>query len=158
MFERDGNPKCVDPEWSCLQKTMVNIITTDNPKNRPDDVSATVTRRKQNQKNEEACPICGLSNDLLGLCLEYVGDFQYGFLACTSDQFYQVYVEKFSSDNLTSIRSAAGSVSCAQFYLEEEVKPGCRSVEMKLFRAAADDGKVEVLKWGQDSGFELHNA
>jgi len=42
-------------------------------------------------------------------------------------------------------------------YLGEEAKPGCRCVEMKLFSVAADDGRVEVLKWGQDSGYELHN-
>jgi len=63
--------------------------------------------------------------------------------------------KKFDNEKTTSIRSAAASVSCVQLYLEEELKAGCHSLKKELFNTAIYDGKVEVIKWGEDSGYQL---
>ena len=57
---------------------------------------------------------------------------QYGFVACTSDRFHQVYRETFGNETLTSIRNATVSVS-------------------------ARGGKLDILKWGKESGYDLKN-
>ena len=47
------------------------------------------------RQNEERSPIYELSDDLLGLCLGYVGDEHYRFVAGTSARFHSVYINVF---------------------------------------------------------------
>ena len=54
----------------------------------------------------------------------------------------------------TSIESAAESVSRAQLCLGTE-RPNGDTRATKLFQAAANNGHLDVLKWGQGSGYEL---
>ena len=114
------------------------------------EVSASI----QKEKNEESCPIYKLSNDELKHIFGYVGEMKYGFVACVSDMFHQVYIETFGGETSTSIDSAAVSVPCAQLCLGTE-KPNCDTHAQKLFQVAANDGTLEVLKWGQGSCYEL---
>jgi len=65
-----------------------------------------VSAATQKQKNEISCPIFKLSNDELRHILGYVGNMQYGFVACTSYRFDQVYLETFGNETLTSFRNA----------------------------------------------------
>ena len=116
-------------------------------------VSASIRK----EENTDSCTIFKLSNDELKLVLGYVGDNQYGFVACVSERFHQVYHEMFEGETSTSIEtSAAVSVSCAQLCLGME-KPNCNTNmrAIKLFQAAVNDGQLEVLEWGQSSGYEL---
>ena len=48
------------------------------------EVSAAI--RKEN--NEESCPLYKLANDELKHIFGYVGEMQYGFVACTSNRFH----------------------------------------------------------------------
>ena len=66
-----------------------------------------------------------------------MGEKQYRFVACTSYQFHQVYLDTFRGGEalLTSIKNALTSVS--------------------LFNATTIEGKLEILIWGKDSGYEM---
>ena len=55
---------------------------------------------------------------------------------------------------MTSIRNAAVSISCAAVCLDSE-ETGCNGHARSLFNTAAKDGKLDVLKWGEKSGYEL---
>ena len=116
------------------------------------EVSAAIRK----EENTESCPIFKLSNDELKLVFGYVGENQYSFVACVSDRFHEVYLETLRDETSTSIESAAVSVSCAQLCLGME-KPNCNTNmrALKLFQAAVNDGQLEVLEWGQSSGYEL---
>jgi len=63
------------------------------------------------EDNEEPCAIYKVSNDELKYIFGYVGEKQYGFVACVLDRFHQVSLESFGNETLTSIESAAVSVS-----------------------------------------------
>ena len=60
----------------------------------------------------------------------------------------------FKDETSTSIESAEVSVSCAQLCLGTN-RPNCETSAIKLFEAAANNGQLEVLQWGQSSGYEL---
>jgi hypothetical protein len=101
--------------------------------------------RKEN--NEKSCPLYKLAN------FRYVGEMQYGFVACTSDRFHQVYLETFRNEKCTIFENAVVSVSCVKLCLEIE-SPG---FTQELFMAAIREDKLELLQWGQASGYELNN-
>jgi len=86
----------------------------------------------------------------------YAGEKQYGFVACVSDRFHHVYLDTFRGETLTSIKSAAVSPSRAELCLDTEGsnKNTCAG---PLFQAAASDGKLAVLEWGEECGYELDN-
>ena len=111
------------------------------------------------QKNENTCPIYKLSNDELNHIFGYVGEMQYGFVACTSDRFHEVYLETFGNEKLTSFRKAAVSISCMTLCLATERLDGNVRTESlfakSLFNSAARDGKLDVLKLGNDSVNDL---
>ena len=90
-----------------------------------------------------------LSNDeLLKLIFGYVGEKNYRFVACMSYRFQQVYLDTFGGEALTTIRNVAVSVSCAKVYFVTEPPEA-------IFETAARDGKSDVLKWGDDSGYDM---
>jgi len=126
-----------------------SAISTPNPPN-DNEFSAAAIRK---QKNEDSCPIHKLSNDELKLIFGYVGENNYRFVACASYRFHQVYLDKFG-EALTSIEKALVSVSCAAVCLHSE-EPGCDSRAESLFKTAAIEGKLEILIWGKDAGYEL---
>jgi len=108
------------------------------------------------EKNEDSCPIFKLSNDELKHVFGYTGEKQYGFIACVSDRFRQVYLETFGGETLTSIKNAAVSPSRAELCLDMEgLNNNARAGP--LFQAAASNGKLDILKWGEESGYELDN-
>ncbi len=137
--------KCHPQFHSKLEGMLQNLFNILEP-----EVSATIRK----EKNANSCPIFKLSNDELKLVFGYVGENQYGFVACVSDRFHQVYLETFGDETATSIESAAVSVSRAQLCLDTE-RTNCNTRAKTLFKAAANNGKLEVLKWGQYSGYEL---
>ena len=120
--------------------------------------------RNRTQLNEDSCKIYKLSNDELQLIFQYVGEMQYGFVACTSHRFYEQYLDTFN-DTITSYKNAVRSVSCAAFCLQSDephcyssffgLETHCCSRANILFRTAALEGKLEILIWGEDSGYEL---
>jgi len=112
------------------------------------DVSAAIRK----EKNEDSCPIFKLSNDELKLVFDYVGEKQYGFVVCVSDRFQHVYLDTFRGETLTSITSAAVSPSRAKFCLDTEESNYDDRIG-PLFQAAASDGKLDELKWGDESGY-----
>ena len=107
------------------------------------------------QENEDSCPIYKLSNDELKLIFGYVGKKKYRFVACTSCSFHQVYLDTFQGEALTCIKSSVASVSCAALCLHSE-EPGGDSHALLLFKTATIEGKLEILIWGEESGYELH--
>jgi len=109
--------------------------------------------RNRTQLNEDSCKIYKLSNDELQLIFQYVGEMQYGFVACTSHRFYEQYLDTFN-DTITSYENAVHSVSCAAVCLQSD-EPRCDSRAKVLFRTAALEGKLEILIWGEESGYEL---
>jgi len=118
------------------------------------EVSAAIRK----EKNEDSCPIFNkLSNDELELIFGYVGEKQYSFVACVSDRFHHVYLDMFRGETVTSIRSAAVSPSRAELYLGMEGSNNNTTRAGPLFRAAASYGKLAVLEWGEESGYELDN-
>ena len=114
------------------------------------EVSASIRKKE----NTNSCPIFKLSNDELMHVLGYVGKNQYGFVACVSDRFQQVYSETFAGKTSTSIECAAESVSRALLYLGTE-RSNDNTGANALFQAAANDGNLDVLKWGQSNGYKL---
>jgi len=108
--------------------------------------------RKQN--NEDSCPIFKLSNDELQLIFQYVGEMQYGFVACTSYRFHHVYLDTFENDTSTSYVNAVASVSCAAVCLHSE-EPVIHFHGPSLFMTAVIRGKLEILIWGEVSGYKL---
>ena len=130
---------------SKLEEILEDVFNTLEP-----EVSVAIRK----QKNEDSCPIFKLSNDELMHVLGYVGKNQYGFVACVSDRFQQVYSETFAGKTSTSIECAAESVSRALLYLGmERLNDSTRA--NALFQAAAKDGHLDVLKWGQSYGYKL---
>ena len=134
------------------QKTS-KTISTPNPPNDDDKVSTAAIRK---QKNEDSCLLYKLSNDALKLIFGYVGKRQYRCVACASDRFHQVYLDTFGGEALTSFKSAVASVSCAAKCLDLEEELGCNSHAESIFKTAATQGKLDVLIWGVDSGYELN--
>jgi len=130
---------------SKLEGMLQNVFNILEP-----EVSALIRK----DENADSCPLFKLSNDSLNRIFGYVGDMQYGFVAGTSDRFHQVYGEAFGDEKSTSIENAAVSVSRAQLCLGTE-RPNCDTRAKTLFQAAAYNGNLEVLKWGQSSGYEL---
>ena len=118
-----------------------------------------VSAATRKQKNENSCPIYKLSNDELKHFFRYVGKMQYGFVACTSDRFHEVYLETFGNETLTTFRNATVSISCMTMCLATERPDG--NVRVKplfakfLFNSAARNGKLDLLKWGDDSVYDL---
>ena len=112
-----------------------------------------VSAATRKEENENSCAIYGLSNDELKHIFGYVGEKQYGFIASASDRFHKVYLETFGNETLTSFRNATVSMSCAKLCLDNEKLSW--NNKMKLFNTAARDGKLDVLKWGHDSGYDL---
>ena len=125
-------------------------------------VSAAAAAAIRKQKNEESCPIYKLSNDELKLIFGYAGEKQYRCVACVSYIFHQVYLDtfrggavtSFKRETLTSFKRAVASVSCAAVRLDSE-EPGCDNHAVSLFRTAATEGKLEILIWGEESGYDL---
>ena len=114
------------------------------------EVSASIRKKE----NTNSCPIFKLSNDELMHVLGYVGKNQYGFVAGVSNRFQQVYSESFAGQTSTSIECAAESVSRALLYLGTE-RSNDNTRANALFQAAANDGHLDVLKWGQSYGYKL---
>jgi hypothetical protein len=54
----------------------------------------------------------------------------------------------------SSFKGAVASVSCAAVCLDSK-ELGCDSHARSLFNRAAEDGKVEILIWGEESGYDL---
>ena len=117
-------------------------------------LEAEVSASIQKEKNEDSCPIFKLSNDELKLIFGYAGEKQYGFVACNSDRFHHVYRDTFGGETLTNIRSAAVSPSLAELCLDMEGSD-CNTRAGPLIRAAVSDGKLDVMTWGKESGYEL---
>ena len=117
-----------------------------------------VSAATRKQKNEVSCPIYKLSNDELKHICGYVGEMQYGFVACTSyTRFHQVYLETFRNETCTSFRNASVSVSCAKLCLASTEGVDVNVRAKSLFNAAARYGQVHVLQeWGDDSGCDLN--
>ena len=115
------------------------------------EVSAVVRK----EKNEDSCPIYKVSNDSIKHIFGYVGEMQYGFVACISDRFRRAYLETFKNQTWTSIENAVVSVSCAKLCLEAERPPDCTALVKTLFIIAASAGKLEVLEWGKKLGYKL---
>ena len=113
-----------------------------------------VSAADRKQKNYDSCPIYKLSNDEFKLIFRSVGEDQYRFVACTSNRFHQVYLDTFGGEKLTSIENAVASVSRAAVCLDLE-EPGRDSHAVSLFKTAAKEGKLEILIWGEESGYEL---
>ena len=88
--------------------------------------------------------------------MEYVGEMQYRFVACTSYRFHQVYLDAFGGEALTSIVNAVVSVSCTAMFLDSAEEPDCHKQEVAIFNKAAKEGKLEILIWGVDSGYKLN--
>jgi len=80
------------------------------------EVSASILK----EENADSCPIFILSNDELKLVFGYVGEKQYGFVACISYRFHQVYLETFRDETSTSINNAVVSVPRVQLCLGTE--------------------------------------
>ena len=130
---------------SKLEEMLKDVYNTLEP-----EVSAAIRK----EKNEDSCPIFKLSNDELKLIFGYMGEKQYGFVACVSDRFHHVCLDTFGGEALTSIRSAAVLLSLAELCLDTEGLY-CNIRAGPLFRAAVSDGNLDVLKWGETSGYEL---
>jgi len=96
------------PFYSKLESMLEDVYNELEP-----EVSA-ATRK---EKNENSCPMYKLSNDEFKHIFGYVGEMQYGFVACASDRFHQVYLETFENETLTSFRNATVSPSCAKLCL-----------------------------------------
>ena len=77
--------------------------------------------------------------------------YQIGFITCS---FHHVYLDTFGGETLTSINYAAVSPSRAELCLDIEGSY-CNTRTTQLFQAAASDGKLDVLKWGLESGYYL---
>ena len=92
---------------------------------------------------------CPLFKHIFG----YVGEKQFSFVACTSYRFRHVYLESFGIE--TFIRNALVSVSCSQLYLDMD-RSGNNTRAIQLFQIATSEGQLGLLKWGQESGFEIH--
>jgi len=79
---------------------------------------------------------------------------QYRFVACTPYRFHKVYLDTFKGEISTSIVNAVASVSRAAMCLHPE-ELGCDRHALSLFNTAEIEGKLEILIWGEDSGYEL---
>ena len=74
---------------------------------------------------------------------------------CVSGRFYHGSLDTFGGETLTSItRSVAVSPSRAELCLDTGGSY-FKSRAASLFQAAASDGKLDVLKWEEESGYEL---
>ena len=108
------------------------------------------------EENEDSCPIFKLSNNELKLIFGYAGENQYGLLRVFQIGSIRLILKHSEEKRRPSIKSAAESVSHAQLCLGTE-RPNCDTRAIKLFQTAAKNGQLEVLKWGQGSGYELES-
>jgi len=106
------------------------------------------------QKNELSCPLYQLSNDELKFIFEYIGEMQFRFVACTSYRFHQVYIDTFGGETLTSMENILASECCTAVYLDSN-EPGSDIRAKKLFNIAAEEGKHDILIWGEENGYDL---
>ena len=117
-----------------------------------DEEVAAAARKRE---NEILCPLYKVSDDAFGRIFGYVGEKQYGFVACTSYRFHQVYLGTFRNETCTSFRNASVSVSCAKLCLNSTERVDVNIRAKSLFNAATRDRHVHVLQWGDDSGCDL---
>ena len=120
----------------------------------PEAVSEEVSAATRKLENEIFCLLYNLSNDAFGHIFGYVGEKQYGFVACTSYIFHQVNLKTFENEILTSFTNATVSVSCVKLCLAASTTERPR----ELFNTAARDGKLIILKWEEDFGYDLKNV
>ena len=93
------------------------------------------------QENEDSCPIYKLSNDELKHICGYVGEMQYGFVACTSyTRFHQVYLETFGYKTSTTFRNATVSVSCAKLCLAATTTERPKAAQCRLLTQLQEMG------------------
>ncbi len=125
----------------------------------PEAVPEKVSAATRKQENEISCPLYKeVSYDELKHIFEYVGEGQYVFVVCTSYRFHQVYLETFGYKTSTTFRNATVSVSCAKLCLAATTTERPKAAQCLLFNTAARDGKLNILKWGTDSGYDLKNV
>ena len=126
------------------------VRTSKRQRSRLTEVAAVSTDRQN--KNEEASAIYKLSNDELKLCFGCLGQYQYRYIAGTSHRFKQVYDEAVEEKKRTGILSATMSVSRAKLFLED----GPLVHQYKFFHCAANNGNMDIMQWGMDSGYDLN--
>ena len=129
--------------YSKLEEMLKDVYNTLEPE---------VPAATRTEKNEVSCPIYKLSNDELKLIFGYAGEMQYCFVARASDRFKKS-IETFGNETLTSFRNVTVSMSRAKLCLDNERLSWNNKI--KLFNTAARDGKLDILKWGDDSGYDL---
>ena len=146
--------ECIHQPSITIAMENLSFVTTDS------DMQATAAATRK-ESNEDSCPLYKLPIDLLKLIVGYVGENHYRLVACTSDRLHKVYAEIFVDDTWTSFENVVVSLSCMKLCLLDteapnytEPDPDCNTITW-LFHIAASEGKLELLKWGMDSGYEL---
>ena len=162
MFDTPGCPTAVSVAMNKLIQLVENHPRLQSKleeilEDLLDELEPEISADIQKEKNEDSCPLYKVSNDEFKHIFGYVGEMNYGFVACTSYRFNQVYLETFAGETLTSFVNATVSVSCAKVCLASTVRPKAKRMDgfvgaKSLFEIAAKGGKLDVLKWGKESG------
>ncbi|GFH55530.1 hypothetical protein CTEN210_12006 [Chaetoceros tenuissimus] len=107
------------------------------------------------QLNAKKSPLYSLPDEVLRRCMSYVGGKNHCLVAQVSKKLCKAYKEEYESKEatLTSYKSAAASVDTARYCVGNL----CRSLEEKdeIFKVAAVNGKIDVLRYATSSGYDL---
>jgi len=94
-----------------------------------------------------------LSNDILGLCLTFLGTGHFAFIALVCTRFKSAYLDNVGDKKITSGASYTSSISCAQKYLEETRNATSKRRIARFWYNTARFGCVEVMAWAHRQGY-----
>lgn len=104
-----------------------------------------------NYGNEELVPFHSLPDEVLSHCLSYVGKGHYGLVGLASKKLYTAYKAELGRE--TAYLEMASTVNLAKHCLKKLCKSHKDKVE--LLKAAAVNGKVDILRAAVEDGYEL---
>ncbi|GFH55526.1 hypothetical protein CTEN210_12002 [Chaetoceros tenuissimus] len=116
-----------------------------------DDMVKNAEMEEAKHSKAEMSPLHSLPDEVLQICLSYIGGGNYGSVALTSKKLHNFYKEEFGRD--TAYLEMATSVKLAYHCLDNLCK--CLNEKDELFRAAAVNGNVVILKAAVKDGYDL---
>ncbi|GFH46318.1 hypothetical protein CTEN210_02792 [Chaetoceros tenuissimus] len=107
-------------------------------------------------RRDESVSLYSLPDEILLKCLSFVGKGHYGLVALASKKLCKAYKEEFGKDGIkTSYLEAAMTMNTVQYCIEEGKLSRWTSGQDELFKAAAVNGNVDILRYAVSSGHDL---
>ena len=107
-------------------------------------------------RRDESVSLYSLPNEILLKCLSFLGKGHYALVALASKKLCKAYKEEFGKDGTkTSYLEAAMTMNTALYCIEEGKLSKWTSGHDELFKAAAVNGNIDILRYAVSDGHDL---